>query len=392
MDFSYSDEQEAVRELAERIFTERSTHARLKEVEAAADDTGPFDRSLWAELASAGLLGIGLGEDVGGQGLDFVAEALVIEAAGRTAAAVPVIETMVLGAGTVERFGTDEQRRTLLNPVCAGEMVMTAATAELAGEVVVPGTSSPLTTAIRRPSGGYELHGTKACVAAGLRADVVLVPVTFQEPDGTPAGVGVVVTEAAALEGRRSAQCPTTNRPQALIDLDGVVVGEGAVVGGAGADGAAVLADLTQRGTAALCVFEAGVCATAVALTAEYTKSREQFGKLIATFQAVGQRAADAYVDAEGVRLTAWQAVWRLSEHLPATAEVATAKYWAAEGGQRVVHAAAHLHGGVGVDKDYPLHRFFLLTEEVELTLGAAEQSLQRLGALLAAEPVDAAV
>ena len=94
---------------------------------------------------------------------------------------------------------------------------------------------------------------------------------------------------------------------------------------------------------------------------AEYTKTREQFGKPIATFQAVGQRAADAYVDAEAVRLTAWQAAWRLSEGLPADDELATAKYWAAEGGQRVVHAAVHLHGGVGVDRDYPLHRYFLL-------------------------------
>ena len=93
----------------------------------------------------------------------------------------------------------------------------------------------------------------------------------------------------------------------------------------------------------------------------QYTTQREQFGKPIATFQAVGQRAADAYIDAEAVRLTAWQAVWRLAEGLPATSEVAVAKYWADEGAQRVVHAAQHLHGGMGVDRDYPLHRYYLL-------------------------------
>ena len=122
-------------------------------------------------------------------------------------------------------------------------------------------------------------------------------------------------------------------------------------------------------------------------LIGEYTKTREQFGKPIATFQAVGQRAADAYVDAEAIRLTAWQAAWRLSAGLPATAELAVAKFWAADGGQRVVHAAVHLHGGVGVDRDYPLHRYFLLTRQIELTLGGAHESLQRLGAVLAAEP-----
>ena len=107
-------------------------------------------------------------------------------------------------------------------------------------------------------------------------------------------------------------------------------------------------------------------------MTAEYTKTREQFDRPIATFQAVGQRAADAYIDTEGVRLTAWQAIWRLSEDLPATTEVAVAKFWAAEGGQRVVHAAQHLHGGMGVDRDYPLHRYFLWAKWLELSLGGA--------------------
>jgi 3-oxocholest-4-en-26-oyl-CoA dehydrogenase beta subunit len=397
MDFSYSEEQEAVRELAQRIFTERGTHERLSEVEKEADPRGPFDRSLWQELASAGLLGIGLPEDVGGAGLDFVSQCLVIEAAGTTAAHVPVLETMVLGAGTVDRLGTDEQRRRWLPGAADGSRVLTAATAELAGDLVVPGVDDPLSTAARRGDGTWELAGTKACVWAGLLADQVLVPVSLQEADGTPIGPGIAVVDAEQLRtggsgdggDRRHAQQPTTGRTQAVIELDGLRVGDDALLGGRGAEGRAALADLAERGTTALCVLEAGVCAAAVSLTAEYTKTREQFGKPIATFQAVGQRAADAYVDAEAVRLTAWQAAWRVSEGLPARAEVATAKYWAAEGGQRVVHAAAHLHGGVGVDRDYPLHRFFLLTEQVELSLGAAQQSLQRLGALLAAEPVD---
>ena len=122
-------------------------------------------------------------------------------------------------------------------------------------------------------------------------------------------------------------------------------------------------------------------------LTAEYTKTREQFDRPIATFQAVGQRAADAYIDAEAIRLTAWQAAWRLAAGLPAAAEVAVAKFWAAEGGQRVVHAAQHLHGGIGVDRDYPLHRYFLWAKQLELTLGGATAQLLRLGALLADEP-----
>ena len=172
-----------------------------------------------------------------------------------------------------------------------------------------------------------------------------------------------------------------------MLTLAATPVGADALLGSL-EEGAAIVDWLVQRSTAAIALAQAGAVESAMALVAEYTKTREQFGKPIATFQAVGQRAADAYVDTEAIRLTAWQAAWRLDEGLPADKEVAIAKFWAADGGQRVVHAAVHLHGGVGVDRDYPLHRYFLMTKHLELTLGGATEQLLRLGATLAAEPV----
>src|SRR5580704_7627929 len=157
MDFGYSEEQEAVRQLAGQIFGDRSTHERLKQVEAAAGDEGPFDRELWKELGGAGLLGIHLSEDVGGAGLDFVAACLVVEAAGRTAAYVPVVETMVYGAVPIDRFGTEAQRKTWLSGVVSGETILTAAMAELAGEVIVPGGTAPATTATEQADGSWVL-------------------------------------------------------------------------------------------------------------------------------------------------------------------------------------------------------------------------------------------
>jgi 3-oxocholest-4-en-26-oyl-CoA dehydrogenase beta subunit len=391
MDFNYSEEQEAVRQLAGQIFGERSTHDRLKEIEAAAGTEGPFDRVLWKDLADAGLLGIHLSEDVGGAGLDFVAACLVVEAAGRTAAYVPVVETMVYGALPIARFGTDAQRKAWLTGAASGETILTAAMAELVGEVILPGGIEPATTATAQPDGSWVLSGTKACVPAALVADAVLVPATCRTPDGASTGVGVFIVETGADGVTLTPQTTTTGRPEALVELDGVSLGADRLLGegeGAAADGAAVIDFITEYATTALCIEEAGVCASALELTAEYTKTRVQFDKPIATFQAVGQRAADAYVDTEAIRLTAWQAAVRLADGLPAASEVAVAKYWAAEGGQRVVHAASHLHGGVGVDRDYPLHRFFLLTRQIELTLGGANESLRRLGRMLADEPV----
>ena len=128
------------------------------------------------------------------------------------------------------------------------------------------------------------------------------------------------------------------------------------------------------------------MCEEALSLTAEYTKTRKQFDQPIAMFQAVGHRAADAYIDTEAIRLTSWQAAWRIGAGMPAEAEVAVAKFWAAEGGKRVVHAAQHLHGGVGVDRDYPLHRYFLYAKQLELTLGGATRQLLAIGRMLADE------
>jgi acyl-CoA dehydrogenase len=388
MDFNYSEEQEAVRQLAGQIFGDRVTHDRLKQVEGAAGEEGPFDRELWRELANAGLLGIHLDEEVGGSGLDFVAACLVIEAAGRTAAYVPVVETMVYGAVPIARFGTDAQREAWLTGVAAGETVLTAALAELQGEIVLPGGTEPTTTATEQADGTWAITGTKACVPAALVADALLVPALCQQSDGTVTGVGVFIVDAGTPGLTMTRQATTTGRPEAIVELSGVRVPADRRLGGDDADGAAVIGLVSEHATTALCVLEAGVCAAALELTAEYTKTREQFEKPIATFQAVGQRAADAYVDTEAIRLTAWQAASRLAAGLPAAPEIAVAKYWSAEGGQRVVHAASHLHGGVGVDRDYPLHRFFLLTEQIELTLGGANESLRRLGRILADEPV----
>jgi alkylation response protein AidB-like acyl-CoA dehydrogenase len=385
VDFNYSEEQEEARQLADRIFTEQATHERLKEVEAAAGERGPFDDRLWASLAGAGLLGLGLPEDVGGAGLDFVATCLVLEAAGRTAAHVPVVETLVLGASCIDELGTPGQREAWLPKVSAGEVTLTAALAEQVGDVVLTSLDRPVTVAT--PEGdGWRLHGTKACVPFGLRADRVLVPATVGT-DAAGGPIGIFLVDPTAPGIRRTRQDGPA-LPEALIELDGVAVGPEDRLGGPEADGRVALERTAQRALSALCVTQSGVAAAALALTATYTKAREQFGKVIASFQAVGQRAADAYVDTEAIRLTAWQAAWRVSEGLAASAELAVAKFWAAEAGQRVVHAAVHLHGGVGVDRDYPLHRFFLRTRQIELTLGGAHESLARLGAILADEPV----
>jgi acyl-CoA dehydrogenase len=373
MDFAFTEEQEAVRQLAAQIFGDLSTHEKLKDAEATDDR---FDRKLWSALADAGLLALALPEDAGGAGLGFLEACIVAEEAGRAAAAVPLAAVTVTGALPIARFGADALRAAWLPRLAAGDAIVVGALTEFGADP-----SRPVTTAT--PDGSaWRLQGTKANVEGAMVADAFVVAAT------TGAGVGLFLVEADAPGVTRRRQDTTDWHVEGELELRDVTVAADQVLVAPGPAGDEALRWVLERAAAALCVDVAGACQAALKLTAQYTSEREQFGKVIATFQAVGQRAADAYIDTEAVKLTAWQAVWRLANDLPASAEVATAKFWADDGAQRVVHAAQHLHGGVGVDRDYPLHRYYLRVKHLALTLGGATTSLLRLGDLLADAPV----
>jgi alkylation response protein AidB-like acyl-CoA dehydrogenase len=134
-----------------------------------------------------------------------------------------------------------------------------------------------------------------------------------------------------------------------------------------------------DRMLVALSAVQVGVCEAALQRTARYVSEREQFGRPIATFQAVAQRAADAYIDVEAMRVTMLAAAWKLDAGVEAGADVRVAKWWAAEGGHRVIHACQHLHGGIGSDLEYPIHRYFLWGKQLAVTLGAGSEQLAAL-------------
>jgi 3-oxocholest-4-en-26-oyl-CoA dehydrogenase beta subunit len=371
MDFSFTDDQEALASLARQILTDRVTHDSLTSLEAGEGER--YDPALWKELAAADLLGVALPESEGGLGRGLVDQCLVLREVGRTLAPVPVAASMVMGALPIARFGTAEQRARWVRPAAEGRLVLTAALAE-------PHHRSPLSpaTTAERVDGGWRLSGVKTAVPAGTLAELVLVPALAE---GRPA---VFLVEPGAAGVTVEAQLTTNFETTGRLTLDGVVVGEDALLGGGG--DADVLTWLVHHATVALCAHQLGVVERSVELIADYTKNRVQFERPIATFQAVGHRAADSYIDAEAIRLTLWQAAWSLEAGLPSDLEVATAKLWAAEGGHRVAHALVHLHGGMGVAREFPAHRYFVHAKQIELMLGGATEQALRIGAALAAD------
>jgi acyl-CoA dehydrogenase len=369
VDFDIDEADRELAELARTILADHTSPARLAEVEADGDR---FDRALWTELARAGVLAAALPESVGGSGLGVLARCAVLVEVGRAVAPVPYLSSIATAAAAVAEFGTAAQCAAWAGPAARGELVLTAALAEEVGD----DPSAPATTATR-DGDGWRVHGAKVAVPAGPVADLFLVPA--DTPDGT--GVFLVTPDDPGVAVRR--QVIVDGDAEAVLELDHVAVADDRVLTG----GTQVSEWLVARETVGRCAHQLGVTETALRMTAEYANGRVQFDRPIATFQAVAQRLADCYVDVEAIRLTMWQAAWRVAENLPAGTEIATAKYWAADGGHRIAHAAVHVHGGVGIDVDYPLHRYFVAAKRNEFGLGGATTQLRRIGAALATEP-----
>ena len=372
MDFGLSEEQEALRELARKIFSDRATHERMKALEASGEW---YDLALWEELARANLPGIALPEEVGGAGLGLVEVALLLEEQGRHLAPVPLFPTLVTGSLPIAAFGTPAQRERWLHPVAAEGAILSAALDEPAGF----DPTQPRTTA-RRDGAGWRLDGEKTCVPAAPLARAILVPARTGE-----GAVGVFLVEPGAAGVALERQTGPIREPLSQLTLSGVRVGADALLGAPDA-GAEIVEWIRERALLGLAAIQIGVSESAMRKTAEYVNQRKQFNRPIGSFQSAQHRLADAYVDVECMRSVVIEAAWRLSAGLPAAFHVRAAKWWAGVAGDRVTHSAQHLHGGTGADVDYPIHRHFLWSQHVLATLGGPRQQLQDLGHLLVRE------
>jgi acyl-CoA dehydrogenase len=333
MDFTPTEEQAAVRDLATQLFA-TATHPGLG-VEG-------FDTDLWARLVEGGLLGLSVTEELGGGGLPLAVSAVVAEAAGKAAARVPVVP--VLAALPLL------EDADLVGRVLSGDAV------------VVPALGADGWKAGVTASDG-RLTGTQLAVAWAAEASHVVV--------AAGGALFLVATEDVALEPVRTSSL----EPAANVTFDGVP----------GVPLKATVSDAVARHTLLTCSYAVGVAEASLLIAAQHVSTREQFGKPLAAFQTITYQVADCYIAVEAMRLTAAQAVWRLDQGLDVAEQTAIAAYWACDGVQHVVSKAVHLHGGLGVDVSYPLHKWFLIGKVLELSLGGAQRTLEGLGELLAA-------
>jgi 3-oxocholest-4-en-26-oyl-CoA dehydrogenase beta subunit len=371
MDFAFTDEQLAVAEAATGLLSGLVNPDRVLAVEQSDDRV---DRELWTALAEADLLGLGVPEGHGGAGYGLTELCLLLEAQGNVVAPVPLWATLVLGVLPIAQFGTLTQQTRWLPGVVAGDVILTAALAGSASSV-----SGLPSIEASREGERWVLNGTEQVVPYAHVADRIVVPTHTVDGD-----VVIVLLDPQA-KGVTLERTVTTNREvHPHLHTAGVIVGDDDVVVGPDSGGAALDRILTAA-TIGLCALQVGVCESALAQTATYLNERNQFGRPLSTFQGTMLRAADAAIDIEAMRVTLWNAAWLYDTGRDATDAARVAKWQAAERGQRTVHSTQHLHGGMGADVTYPIHRYFLWGKQIELLLGNSSRQLAALGASIAA-------
>lgn len=355
MDFSLDEPQQAVADLAATVLHTDADGTRVSQ--AVASEAG-YDETLWKAMAQAGLLALAVPEALGGDGLGPVEIATVLAAVGRQIIPVPALATLALGVLPIVRLGSVDQQRALLPDVADGR-VLSAAIREVSNAMP----AEPATTA-RRDGDRFVVNGHKLGVPYAAQAYRLLVTTD----------AGVLLVDPCA-DGAVLIRTPTsTGAPEYTLRLTDVVVSATDLL-------AAEVHTLHRFATAGAAAVADGVIAGALALTSSHIGSRRQFGKPLATFQAVAQQIADLYVTARTVRLASLSANWRLAAGQDADEDLDIAAYWLAQELPAALQACHHLHGGLGLDVTYPLHRYYSHAKDLARSVGGAAYRLDRIGA-----------
>jgi alkylation response protein AidB-like acyl-CoA dehydrogenase len=356
MSLVLSEEAQMVRETAMDFFRERSPITALRKLRDDNDPDG-FSRPLWRQMAELGWTGFLVAEDDGGSAFGMTGLAQVMEAAGRTLAASPLMSTALVGASLLALGGTEDQKTRYLQPLLAGEHIFALALEE--------GTKhAPHRIALKadRDGAGYRLNGKKTFVLDGHIADTLIVAAN------TGAGITLFLVPGDAAARTRLTMVDSRNA--ATVRFDNVAVGPEAVLGRV--NGGNDLLDLTlERARAGLAAEMLGSANEAFDRTIQYLKDRKQFGVAIGSFQALKHRAAQMFCEVEITRSAILAAVSALDSNAnDATALVALAKAKANETFFLCGNEGVQMHGGIGMTDEHEIGFFMKRSRVAQASFG----------------------
>ncbi len=362
MKFSFTDEQEQIRAMVRRFLAEQSPTTEIRRL--MATDNG-WERAGWQRLSSElGLTSVHIPEAYGGQGLGFVELAIVLEEMGRGLLCAPYFASVVLAANAILNAGSEDQKQELLPGIAAGETVATLAFTENNGLWDSTGVALTATPA----GGSYRLSGVKSFVLDGHTADLIIV---LARAPGSSGDSGLsffsVRGDAAGLD-RQLLKSVDSTRKLARLTFNDV---RGELLGEPGAAAAPFAATLDQ---AAVCLANemVGGADQLRQSALDYAMMRMQFGRPIASFQAIKHKCADMLVEVELAKSAAYYAAEAAAENdpdLPALASLA--KACAADAFMQTARETIQLHGGIGFTWDNDTHLWFKRAKSSEVFLGS---------------------
>jgi pimeloyl-CoA dehydrogenase small subunit len=379
MDFDLTDEQRLLRESVDRLIQDRYGFEARRGYRAEA---GGWSRTVWAQFAELGLLGLPFSEEDGGFGGGPVEVALVMEAFGRALVVEPYLPTIVMCGGLLRRLASPEQRARLLPQIAAGERVLAYAQPERQSRYSL----NDIITRAEPEGAGWRLRGSKSLVLHGDTADALLVTARTDGAHRDRHGVGLFLVEAEARGVTRRGYATQDGMRAAEIELDGA---EAEPVGDPG-EALPALEFVQDEVIAALCAEAVGVMQVMHEMTVDYLKTRKQFGRAIGDNQALQHRAVDMYVSLEQARSMSLFATMMAAEADPVERQRAmhAAKIQIGRSGRHIGQEAVQLHGGIGVTMEYALGHYFKRMTMIERSFGDTQShlsALARLGGLIAA-------
>lgn len=360
MDFSLTDDQRAIAEMAGSVFQDYCTDERMREFDLAGE---PFMQALWQTCIDTGLHALAIPEAFGGSGMGITDLHCVLRAQGAGLGQVPLWQHQLTAACLAE-YAADTQR-ALIEQAAAGSKLLSFSLQGLAA-------SHGLGLRLHEQDGRLLLQGHVNAVDVAAQADQLLLAVETAEGPRVvlldPRSEGVELLAGVTNHGLAVADVQCRNVLIEAVQLLPV----------------AALSWLEQRAIAAVAALQLGVSETQVRRTVEYVNQREQFGRAIGTFQAVQMSMADCHIAIEGLRSCLYQLCYRLDSGLPSGSEALATRFLCVEAAHLVGHTAQHVHGGIGVDLTYPIHRFLYWSRYLSLVLGGSAATLERLGDWLA--------
>jgi pimeloyl-CoA dehydrogenase small subunit len=373
MDFDLSEEQRLLRDSVDRLLADHYGFAQRRQYLAEPEG---WSAALWSRHAEQGLLALPFAEEHGGFGGGAIEIMLVMEAFGRVLALEPYLATVVLGGTALSLAGSDTQKSAILPQEAAGRMILALAHGERQARYDL---SDVLTTA-KPTAGGWVIDGAKSVVAHGDAADRLIVSARVSGERDDPDGIGLFLVDARANGVARRGYALRDGTRAAEIALNAVEVSRDDVLGEPGR-ALPVIARVVEAGIAATSAEAVGAMEAMHAMTLEYLKTRQQFGRPIGQNQALQHRAAEMLIALEQGRSMAMLAAMMVDEPDPAEREynIAMAKVGVGQASRFVAQNAIQLHGGIGMTEEYAVGHYFRRCMVIEHMFGDPAHHLSRL-------------